>query len=137
MNRSELRRRYFEAWRRHRQSLPMEPLDLQIAEIIALHPEYHPILEHPDKSMERDWTPEHGETNPFLHLGMHLAIKEQVGTDRPRGIAGIHDDLCRRLGDVHRAEHLMMECLGKTMWEAQRSGHPPDDTAYLEELRSL
>ena len=68
---------------------------------------------------------------------MHLAIREQVGTDRPPGIRAIHAALARRLGDVHEAEHRMIECLGEALWNAQRAGTAPDETAYLEALRRL
>ena len=71
----------------------MEPIDLQIAEIVARHPEYHRVVEQSQESLTRDWAPEDGETNPFLHMGMHLAIREQVATDRPSGIARVHADL--------------------------------------------
>jgi Domain of unknown function (DUF1841) len=31
----------------------------------------------------------------------------------------------------------MMEMLGRALWEAQRAGRAPDETAYLESLRQL
>lgn len=136
-DRMALRRMYAEAWRRHQESLPMEPIDLQIAEIVARHPEYHRVVEQSQESLTRDWAPEDGETNPFLHMGMHLAIREQVATDRPSGIARVHADLRHRLGDEHLAEHLMMECLGEALWRAQRNGIPPDEDAYIEALKRL
>ena len=86
--------------------------------------------------MSRDYTPEMGQTNPFLHMGMHIAIREQLGGDRPAGILVVYQRLCRRL-DSHAAEHLMMECLGETLWEAQRGGGEPDERVYLERLRQL
>lgn len=136
-DRRSLRDMYVEAWRRHGEGLPMEPLQAQVADVIADHPEYQPLLEGDEEALERDWTPGDGETNPFLHMGMHLAIREQVATDRPPGIAGIHRRLAGRLGDAHAAEHAMMECLGEALWRARRDGHPPDEAAYLEALRRL
>jgi hypothetical protein len=85
----------------------------------------------------RDFTPEAGQANPFLHMGLHLAIREQVGTNRPAGIASIHSQLCRRLGDQHEAEHRMIECLAEALWLSQRTGLPPDEPAYLDALRRL
>ena len=85
--RSSLRRMYVEAWRKHRASLPVEPVEDQIIRVIELHPEYCAgLLESGEESLELDYTPEDGQTNPFLHMGLHLAIREQVGTDRPAGI---------------------------------------------------
>ena len=85
--RSTLRRMYVEAWRKHRASLPVEMVEDQIIRVVALHPEYAQLLESGPAALERDYTPEDGQTNPFLHMGLHLAIREQVATDRPAGIA--------------------------------------------------
>jgi hypothetical protein len=136
-DRNALRRMYVEAWRRHRDSLPLEPLEAHIADVVALHTEYHDLLELAENTLERDWMPEEGETNPFLHMGMHLAIREQVATNRPMGIAAIHARLLERMGAPHPVEHLMMECLGATLWESQRNGLPPDESVYLEALKRL
>ncbi len=136
--RASLRRMYVEAWRKRRESLPIEPLEDQIAQVVELHPEYHAMLEANDPDvLEHDFTPAAGRSNPFLHLGLHLAIREQVGTDRPAGVRAVHGALVQRLGDVHAAEHRMIECLGAALWQAQQAGRPPDDAAYLESLRKL
>jgi hypothetical protein len=135
-SRSALRRMYVDAWRKHRQTLPVEPVEDQIIGVITLHPEYAQLLEAED-ALDRDYTPEGGQTNPFLHMGLHLAIREQVGTDRPAGIADVHRVLAAKLGDVHEAEHAMIERLGEALWQAQRSGLPPDESRYLESLRQL
>ncbi len=134
--RDGLRRMYVEAWRKHRESRPLEPLEDQIVRVLEQHPEYHAAVTD-ENAVARDFTPEGGQTNPFLHMGLHLAIREQVATNRPSGIAEVHRRLCERTGDVHAAEHRMIECLGEALWRAQRSGLPPDETAYLEALRRL
>src|ERR1044072_555598 len=85
-SREELRRAYIEAWRKRRDGLPMEPIEAQIADVIALHPEYQAALEKPDTVLDRDYSPEGGQSNPFLHMGMHLAIREQIGKDRSPGL---------------------------------------------------
>lgn len=134
--RDELRHRYVEAWRRRREGLPLEPLDAQIADVIALHPEYHTLLESP-AATGGEFTVEQGQINPFLHMGLHLAIREQVGTHRPPGIEQVHGRLAAKLGGAHEAEHRMIEVLAETLWEAQRAGRAPDEAAYLERLRRL
>jgi len=134
--RDELRRRYVNAWQRHREGLPLEPLDAQIADLIALHPEYHALLESPEGAAQ-DFTVEQGRSNPFLHMGLHLAVREQVATRRPPGIELVHQKLTRLLGDAHAAEHRMIEVLAETLWEAQRAGRAPDEQRYLERLRGL
>lgn len=136
-DRGSLRRSYFEAWRRYRSGLPLQPLQHQLVAVIEQHPEYHRLLEVEADGITRDWTPESGETNPFLHLGLHLAIREQVATDRPVGIAAVHRELTRQIADAHEAEHRMLERLGEALWQAQRSGLPPDESTYLESLRQL
>lgn len=135
-SREELRRRYIDAWRRHRDGLPLEPLDAQIADVIALHPEYHAMLERPD-ALTLDFTVETGRINPFLHMGLHLGLREQLATDRPAGIRQVHATLARQLGDAHEAEHRMVDALAETLWEAQRTGRAPDEAAYLERVRRL
>ncbi len=136
-SRADLRRKYVEAWRKLSGRLPLEPLEAQIAAVIEAHPQYIPLLEAGDAALAADFTPESGRENPFMHMGMHLAIREQVGTDRPRGIAAVHARLARELGSDHAAEHAMVEVLGETLWEAQRAGAAPDERAYLERLRKL
>ena len=136
-SRDSLRRRYVEAWRKHREGQPREPLEDQIATVVEEHPEYHALLECADAALESDYTPDDGQSNPFLHLGLHLAIREQVATDRPAGIAAIHTALTRRLRSRHEAEHRMLECLAEALWRSQRHGLPPDETAYLESLRAV
>lgn len=134
--RSSLRRMYFEAWRKHRESRPVEPVEDQIVRVVELHPEYAALLELEDEAaVERDYRPEDDRTNPFLHMGLHLAVREQVATDRPPGIAEVHRSLLASLGDLHEAEHAMIDCLGEALWQAQRSGRAPDEAAYLEALR--
>jgi hypothetical protein len=136
-DRSALRRMYVDAWRKHRESRPIEPVEDQIVRVVELHPEYAALLESGDEVLDRDYTPEGGQTNPFLHMGLHLAVREQVATNRPAGIAEVYRALLGHLGDVHAVEHAMIDCLGEALWQAQRSGRAPDETAYLESLRRL
>jgi len=134
-DRGELRKMYIDAWRKRIDGLPMSPLEIQITDVIALHPEYHGALsgDHIDK----DYTPEARETNPYLHMGLHLSLREQVATDRPTGISALFGELAARLGDAHTAEHRMIDCLAETLWEAQGQDQPPDERRYLERLRNL
>jgi hypothetical protein len=136
-SRDQLRRMYIDTWRKRRERIPMEPLEAQIADVIELHPEYQAALENPERVLDRDYTPESGQSNPFLHMGLHLAIREQIGTDRPSGIHQCFMDLASKFGEEHEAEHRMIECLAEALWEAQRSGLPPNEHAYLERVRML
>ena len=134
-NRDELRQMYADAWSKRVARKPMSPLETQIADVIELHPEYHGDVTGDDLS--RDYSPDSGQTNPFLHMGLHLGIREQVATNRPAGIAKIFQRLAAQHGDVHAAEHEMIECLAETLWEAQRDNRPPDEARYLERLQQL
>src|ERR1044072_5974298 len=132
-SRDDLRRVYVEAWRKRRAGLPVEPLEAQVADVIALHPEYHAALERAE-ALAHDYTPEGGQSNPFLHMGLHLTVRDQVATDRPAGLRQEFTALAQRLGSAHEAEHRIIECLAEAMWEAQRTGRPPDETAYLQRV---
>ncbi len=136
-NRDDLRRFYIDSWRKYRNKEMLQPLEAMVAEVISQHPEYHALLEKGEAFLDQDFMPEQGQTNPFLHMGMHLAIREQLGTERPLGIKEIHTALLMRIGDPHEVEHRMLECLGEAMWEAQRSGTPPDEASYLECLKKI
>ena len=135
--RDEMRAFFVEAWRRRCGNLPAEPLQVLVADVIELHPEYHELLEDPDATLDRDWTPENGESNPFLHMGLHIAIREGAAADRPAGIRALRERLIALADDEHDADHGMMECLAETLWEAQRAGLPPDEQGYLERVRRL
>jgi hypothetical protein len=134
--RDELRRRYYQAWQRRQQGLPLEALDAAIADVIQLHPEYHALFES-DAALGEAFTVEQGQTNPFLHMGLHLGLREQLATRRPAGIEAVHARLTRKLGSRHDAEHRMIEVLAQTLWDAQRAGRAPDEQNYLELLRKL
>lgn len=136
-NRDQLRQMYLAAWNKYRAQQPLSPLEAQVAAVIAEHPEYVAWLEGGETALKADFTPEGGRENPFLHMGLHLAIREQVATNRPAGIAEAHQRLTTRLGDAHAAEHAMLEPLAETLWEAQRFGRMPDEQIYLEKVRKL
>jgi hypothetical protein len=134
--RERLRAHYRSAWQRWRAGELLSPLDAQIAAVIAEHPEYQATV-LADAGLERDFPAAAGDANPFLHLGLHLAVREQVATDRPAGIAQIHRRLSASLGSAHAAEHRMIEPLGQALWDAQRSGRAPDEQVYLQRLQRL
>ena len=134
-DRDTLRRMYRDAWKKSLDGQMLTPLEAQIARVVAEHPEYHAAIDAGDA--DEQFSPERGQSNPYLHMGMHLAIRDQVATNRPTGIAAVFATLVDREGGSLEAEHRMMEALGETLWEAQRSQSAPDETAYLERLRRL
>ena len=136
-NSDQLRRMYLDTWNKYTHRQPLEPLESQVAAVMAEHPEYVRWLESGDEALTAEFTHASGQQNPFRHIGFHFAIREQVATNRPAGITAIHDTLSKRMGDAHGAEHAMLEPLAETLWEAQRNGRTPDELAYLEKLRAL
>lgn len=134
-SRDDARRFLVDAWARHRAGEPLSALEALAAGIIDRHPEYQPLLEDPERSLHRDWPPERGETNPFLHLSLHLAVAEQLAVDQPAGIAAEYRRLCAAWGDAHAAQHAVVECLAEVLWQAQRLGGSPDGALYVDCLR--
>jgi len=136
-SRDEIRQVYLSVWQKLQQGSVLEPMESIIAAVIELHPEYHALFQQgADNIQQAEFSPESGQTNPFLHMGMHITLHEQASTDRPPGIKKIHKKLCRKRGQ-HEAEHAMMECLGQALWLAQRNQTMPDEQAYLECLRGI
>ena len=130
-SREQVRGFFCEAWRKHRERLPLEGAEVTAADLIAQHPEYHALLENPEAAVEQEFTPEGGQMNPFLHLSLHLAIADQISVDRPAGIRAAYQAL-RQKFEVHETEHAILECLGETLWRAQREGGTMDAEQYLE-----
>ena len=127
---------YVDAWNKHSEQQLMQPLEAQIAAVIELHPEYHALLADADQVLDKDWRAETGGNNPFLHMGLHLAVRDQIATDRPAGIRSAYRALLNKRTSPHEAEHQIIECLAEALWSAQRSGLPPDAMAYLQKVRS-
>ncbi len=133
-SRDQARDFFFDAWRKYRQghaNPPLTALESIAVELIAAHPEYHHILNNRDQYVDRDYAPEAGETNPFLHLSMHMSIREQVSIDQPPGVRAHHQRLTEKLGSPLEAEHHMMDCLGEMIWHAQRHRTAPDPAIYF------
>ncbi len=136
-NREQLRQMYMDAWRKQQAGDILTPLETMIAEVVGMHPEYHGLLNQGEAAIDKDFLPEQGEANPFMHMGMHIAIREQLSTDRPLGIVDAIRALLARIQDAHTVEHQVMECLGESLWEAQRAGQAPDEMAYLRCVQAL
>lgn len=135
--REEVRRFFCDTWKKKTEKHILTPMEILAGDWMAQHPEYHSQLMDPEGALEQDYAPERGETNPFLHLSMHLSISEQISINQPTGIKEIAEKLTKKLASEHEAQHLMMECLGRAMWEAQREGEQLSPEKYLEALKRL
>jgi Domain of unknown function (DUF1841) len=132
----EQSRRYFsEVWRKYQAKEPLAGLEVIVLDVILAHPEYHTVLGELEAHVERDYAPETGAMNPFLHLGLHVAIEEQLSIDQPPGIHAEYQRLASKLARDHDAKHEILECLAQTLWQAQRTSTAPDSNLYLDCLR--
>jgi hypothetical protein len=130
-----LRQTYADAWRKHLAHSLLTPLEAMITDVIGAHPEYQAIVSDVDAARAFEPSVAAAAENPFLHMGLHLAVREQVSIDRPPGVRELHRLLQARYGDLHRGEHALMEALGEALWQAQRAGRPPDEGYYLAAAR--
>jgi len=130
--RDHMRQVFFDAWKKHQNRALLEPLEAQIMTIMMQHPEYHALF-----NRQENLTQDFQDQNPFVHMSLHLAVQEQIATDRPPGIKAVYAKFCVKLQDTHLVEHQMMECLASVLWHAQMTGKMPDEREYLEKLRIL
>ena len=131
-SREQARQLFFDTWRKYRQREILSGIETIVLEIILLHPEYQSILDNADRYLDKDYSPEMGDTNPFLHMIMHVAIKEQLSINQPVGICERFARLQNNTGSEHVAAHQVMECLAEMMWQAQRNQTAPDATIYFD-----
>lgn len=136
-DRGDARRFFISVREKYKRNQPLEPIEGVILDVILAHPEYHGLLDEGEKAVSLDYSPENGSINPFLHMSMHIAIKEQIATDRPAGITAACQAVLGKSSDQHEMEHRVMECLGEALWRAQRDNGTPDESAYLEQVRLL
>lgn len=134
-SRDQSREFLFDLWAKHHAGAPLSPLESMALAIVLEHPEYHAVLGDRGRYLDRDWKPEGGDTNPFLHLMMHVAIEEQRSIDQPPGIRAALEALAAKKGSMHDARHEVMECLAEMIWQAQRHGAGFDNAAYLDCVR--
>ncbi len=110
----------------------LEAIETIASQWMDEHPEYAADFSDEAAALRAMGEVTEGQTNPFLHLSMHLSISEQCSIDQPRGIRQAVELLTHKRNSLHQAHHEAMECLGTMLWESQRSGSPPDGNAYIE-----
>ncbi|NEN74994.1 DUF1841 family protein [Pelistega sp. NLN82] len=131
--RDQVRAFFIDTWQKHQNKSILSPIESSALKWILEHPEYHALLSSPD-AKEQDFSINQGQTNPFLHLSMHLAIEEQISINSPPGIKSLFEQLSAKT-DSHHAIHEIMECLGQVLWESQRSGTPLNNELYIDLLK--
>jgi len=130
-SREQARQFFFDTWRKYRQQEMLSAMENMALDVMLLHPEYQAVLEYPERYQDKDYLPEMGDTNPFLHMSMHIAIKEQLSIDQPVGIRHRFERLLKKTGEEHAAMHEAMECLAEMIWQAQRDQSTLDASVYF------
>jgi hypothetical protein len=134
-SRDQARQFLFDVWGKFKQSQALTDLEKIAVEVISMHPEYHVILDSPERHIDQQYFPEMGETNPFLHLNLHLSIVEQINIDQPTGIKHSYQQLLSKYHDSHLAQHDLLDCLAETIWQSQRNQQPLDSAYYLSLIK--
>jgi hypothetical protein len=134
-SKDQVRRFFIDTLAKAQDQMPMTPAEMIAYDWIQRHPEYISLLKNKDKALAADYSPEHGQINPFLHLSMHLAVSEQVSIDQPPGIRVAYQALCEHFGNEHDASHEIAECLIEQIWQQQKNGLPFDNTRYISDIQ--
>jgi len=139
-NREQLRAHrqvFWDAWDRARKGLPLDAMQVRIARVIEMHPEYHPFFDDLESFLEKDFQANDG-TNPYLHMSLHLALEEQIATRQPPEAGEALEHLMQSRGlSRHEALHPLLELLAEVVYFAQREGREPDVFQYIQRLKEL
>jgi hypothetical protein len=132
-DRSTQRKFLAKSWEKYKTNQILEPLELQLANIIAKHPEYQEII----NNLDTEYFPEQGKINPFLHINLHLSLQDQLDLDQPKGVKEIYNSLLKKMKDTHQVEHIMMEYIAEMIFMSQKNNKPMDQEQYLRSLKEL
>ena len=121
------------SWQKYTSNIPLEPLEEQLVSIIEIHPEYQDLI----TNIDSEYFPEQGEINPFLHINLHLALKDQLSLNEPNGVREVHQKLIYHFKDQHVVEHLMMECIAEMIYLSQKNNTDMDQESYLNCITGL
>jgi len=132
-DRKKQRKFLADTWQKYTKNKPLGPLEKQLVSIIEIHPEYHDLI----GNIDSEYFPEQGEVNPFLHINLHLALREQLSINQPKGIKKVHQKLINQHKDTHAVEHLMMECIAEMIYVSQKNNTAMDHENYLNCITSL
>ena len=132
-DRSKQRQYLKQAWEKYTSQEQLEPLELQLSKIVEQHPEYQNLI----KNLDSEYFPEQGNTNPYLHINLHLTLQDQITMDQPKGIRDIHSQLIVKIKDAHEVEHMMMEHIAEMIFNAQKNNAAFDLDGYIQALKPV
>lgn len=130
-NRDTYRQTFANTWQKHLKGTTLDAVESELLAVILLHPEYHSLFDSAQKE-KQEFIP---EENPYIHMSLHMAIREQIRMDKPLGTKEIYNNLQKIKQNPHEVEHIMMTVMAKLLWESQQSGVMPNDDTYLCKLR--
>ncbi len=131
-DRTQQRKFLANTWQKFLDKKILDPLETQLAQVIEIHPEYHSLI----KDIESDYFPEQGEVNPFLHINLHLSLREQLSINQPHGIKEYYQKILSNIKDAHETEHKMMDCIAQMIFSSQKNKQPMDHQAYIHCLEA-
>jgi len=128
---------FWDAWQKTLANLPLNALEVRIARVIKMHPEYHHFFDDMEDFLDRDFQVNDG-MNPYLHLSLHLSIEEQLATKQPIEAAKLMElHMIEKRADRHDVLHMILEVLAETVYESQRDGREIDPLAYAQKIKVL
>ena len=131
-DRTQQRQFLANAWQKFLDKKVLDPLEDQLTQVIEMHPEYHKLI----SNVESEFFPESGEVNPFLHINLHLSLREQLSINQPKGINEYYQKILGKVQDPHEVEHLMMDCIAQMIFSSQKNNAPMDHQAYIRCLEA-
>ena len=132
-DRSKQRQYLKQAWEKYTSQEQLEPLELQLSKIVEQHPEYQNLI----KNLDSEYFHEQGNTNPYLHINLHLTLQDQITMDQPKGIRDIHSQLIVKIKEALEVEHMMMEHIAEMIFNAQKNNAAFDLDVYIQALKQL
>jgi len=134
-NRNQLRQFYYDTWQKHKTHQALNDLEKQILAIMLEHPEYQNTFENNATTSTQDFSETLGQANPFMHMGLHLAVRDQIALDQPPGIQQLFQQQLNKGQKPHDLEHQIMDILAEQLWQDTQAQKPLDMANYLENLK--
>jgi Domain of unknown function (DUF1841) len=138
-NIQDTRQMFQRSWQKYQKQIVLEPLERQIVSVVLDHPEYHDIinLERIETSSFLDNSSAPYLSNPYMHMGLHLALRDQFTLDNPQGIQAIYKALYEKHQNHHQIEHAFMPALMSHLATAINQHQAFDDISYLKFCQTI
>lgn len=124
---NEYRVFFLQAWKKHLQGSKLSDLESQVRDVLLLYPQYISELNQ-DKTYPL-------EDNPYIQMGLHLTVWDQVRTNRPEGIRPWFLEACVA-NSQKEVEQLMLMVLRQTVYVSYQAGNLPCEQKYLNILKN-